>query len=524
MSIKLSPLFSDGMVLQRGTVITVRGFCNPDETVSVCFAGTSSSAKADGDGAFTCELGSFTASCEPRELEVSTSNGETLTVHDVLVGDVWLCSGQSNMEMTFGHTNHFYPEELTKTNTLIRQFRVPQVYNFREASDEFGLNDCKWELFNPDTAPGFMSVGYFFAKKLHERYDVPVGLFAAAVGGTPVSAWLNADMLADLGLTEELEELGKCKDEKYIEETESEHAAYVADYHKRLDEADAGLRENWESPDYDDSDWDEIPFTDYVEHGSGAYWYRRTLEIPAEMQGQQATIFLGTAIDMDDVYINGQKLGTTYYRYPPREYSFTLPHDSKLVIAIRLLCFNGYGGFTEGKNYFIATDKRVIDIGGGAWKHRLGTGIENQKPQTIFNYKPTGMYNGVLMPLSKYCIKGIIWYQGESDTGNPERYAEKLTALIKDWRRLFGADTPFIQTQLVHYALTGKTDWNPLREQQKRVLTLSDTGLALTYDLGEANDLHPQNKRDVGERLARIALRLAYGEVLPPNQFEMYML
>jgi sialate O-acetylesterase len=528
MSLKLSKLFTDGMVLQRDAEIILRGFCEPNEFATASFGGKTATAKADENGFWSVSLGELEVNSEPQSLSV-TSHGETLKVRDVLVGDVWVCGGQSNMELALNRTCHNYPGELCAENPLIRQFKVPQVYNFNEPADEFALDNCNWERFTPEAAQNFTAVGYFFAKKLTEKYKIPIGLLNTAVGGTPVAAWLSRKMLEDLGLTEELAEAEKCKNAQYIEQTLREEEAYTSDYHKRLREADEGSRQGWKRADFDDSEWEKIPLCKDADKGTGVYWYRKTLEIPEEMQGKEATIFLGAAVDMDEVFINGEKLGVTYYRYPPREYKFTLPQQSELVLAVRLLCFGGFGGFCEGKNYFIATETRTLDIGGD-WKRRFGTAFEDYKPpQTFFQYRPTGVYNGMISPLLNFAVKGFLWYQGESDAGNPARYAEKLTALINGWRAAWAGcknakTAPFIQTQLAYWAFTGGTDWDLLREQQKSCLALPCTGLAAAYDLGEYNDLHPQNKRDIGERLARLAMRLAYGEKTPPNVFEMYHL
>ncbi|MCL2638414.1 MAG: sialate O-acetylesterase [Oscillospiraceae bacterium] len=525
--IKLSRLFSDNMILQRNAEIIMRGFSAPNEFATVNFAGKTASAKADDKGFWSVSLGEFAANSEPQSI-IITSGGETLEIRNVLIGDIWVCGGQSNMELALNRTCHNFPDELAITNPLIRQFKVPQVYNFDAPADEFSLANCGcgWEHFCPENAQNFTAVGYFFAKKLTEKYGVPVGLLNTAVGGTPVAAWMSREMLEELGLKEELAEAEKCKDKQYIEQTLKDEDANTTDYHSRLWKADPGCQEKWRSADFDDSDWEEIPLCKDVDKGTGTYWYRKTVEIPEELRGQEATIFLGLAVDMDEVFINGEKLGATYYRYPPREYKFTLPQEKSLTIVVRLLCFNGFGGFTAGKNYFIATETRTIDIG-GAWKRRHGTEFESPKPMAFFQYKPTGVYNGMISPLFNYAMKGIIWYQGESDAWNYTRYAEKLTAVINGWREAWATvkdekTAPFIQTQLVYYALTGDTDWDLIREQQKKCLALPCTGLAGGYDLGEYNDLHPQNKRDVGERLARLAMRLAYGEKMPPNVFEMY--
>jgi sialate O-acetylesterase len=519
--IKLSPLFSDGMVLQRNADIKISGLSAPGDIVGITFRGERFTAEADEGGAWACRTGKFPETAEPCEMTVVSKEGEVV-IRDVLVGDVWLCSGQSNMELTLDRVRHNYPRELTATDPLIRQLKVPQVYNFDAPVAERGLSDCAWESFNPATAPGFTAAGYFFAKNLRGRYKIPIGLFACAVGGTPVAAWMSRDMLESLNLSGDLDEAVECQSPGYVEKILSDYDLYERDYHKRLNEADEGLRQGFMNAKYDCSGWEEVSLCAPVEK-SGSYWYRKTVEIPESLSGKEAAIFLGTAVDMDEVFINGGKIGATHYRYPPREYKFVLP-EGKMTIAVRLLCFNGSGGFTAGKNYFIAAETKTINVG-GAWKRRLGAPFEPKKPQTFFAYKPTGLFNGMISPLSNYAVKGVIWYQGESDAGEPSRYGEKLTAVIKGWRELWGIeDMPFLITQPAYYGYTGNADWEILRERQKLCLSLPNTGLAAAYDLGEHNDLHPQNKRDIGERLARLASRVAYGERLPPNMFEMYNL
>ncbi|MCL2108585.1 MAG: hypothetical protein FWH20_04475 [Oscillospiraceae bacterium] len=517
--IKLPPFFSDNLVFQRDVDIKIFGLAEPTTAVTISFCGKEYTATSDDGGNWLCNLGRFPANSTPADMQIA-SGGETCAIHNILIGDVWLCTGQSNMELCLNRTAHNYPDEMTASNPLIRQLKVPQVYDFNGAIPPENMQSCAWETFTPDTAPNFTAAGYFFAKYLTAKYKIPVGLIASAVGGTPVAAWMDRDMLKNF--PDDLAEADTCKDTELIQKTLQDYEIYTADYHKQLAAADLGLKERWAGADYDDSsgEWETIPLCKPVQGGAGAIWYRKTIDIPETLWGKSAIIFLGTCIDMDEVYINGEKLGATYYRYPPREYNFTLPSD-KLTIAIRLLCFGDTGGgFTPGKNYFIATNQSTINIGGD-WKRRRGAVYEPQKPQTFFQYKPTGLFNGMIMPLADYAIRGVIWYQGESDAGNPARYAEKLTAMIEGWRKLRNcADLPFIQTQLTHW--DGGPNWDDLREQQKLCLTLPNTGLALAYDLGEHNDLHPLNKRDIGERLARIAMRVAYGEDLPPNAFEMY--
>lgn len=521
MTLRFSPLFTDNMVLQRNADVKIRGHAEPNAEVKVTFHKNEYSAKADENGEWAVNAGKFRESRTPLKM-TAASGGDIVAVENILIGDVWLCAGQSNMEMTLDRARHNTPDEMYRHDNFIRQFKLPQIYKFDGPLKDFPENTDGWKEFSPDNAPVFTAAGYFFAKTLRSRYNLPIGLLSSAVGGTPIVAWMSRDMLKNF--PEELDVADKCRDSAYVEKTIRDYEEYEREYSERLNAADEGLKQNWHKFDLNDNDWEEVPLCAPAAE-SGAYWYRKTVDLPAGLRGKEATIFLGTAADMDEVYINGQKIGETYYRYPPREYRFTLPESDKLNITIRLLVFNGNGGYTLGKNYFIATDKRVIDIG-GSWKRKVGALFKNRNgeahPQVFFSYKPTGLYNGVISPLADFAIKGVIWYQGESDSGSHERYDEKTRLLIGGLREIWGENLPFLTTQLAYYEDPYGADWNLIRGKQKDCLDLPNTGLAAAYDLGEHNDLHPLNKRDVGERLARLAMRIAYGETLPPNPFEMY--
>jgi len=512
MTLKFSPPFSDNAVLQRNKAIIFRGKAKPGANVKLAFHNREFETAADKNGEWQVNAGEYRESRVPLTL-TAYSESETASVNNLLIGDVWLCSGQSNMEFTLGGARYNYPGELGGYDNFIRQVFIPQNYNFKEA--EKTLPDCCWNVFSPETAPDFTAVGYFFAKNLRERYNVPIGLIAAAVGGVPIAAFMSRDMLKDF--PDDLAEADKCADSDYVSRTIGEYAAYEQDYADRLDAADDGLKQGWHKADYDDSDWEEADLFAPVS-GSGAHWYRKTIDLPQSASGE-AALFLGTAIDMDVVYVNGVKIGETFHRYAPREYYFRLPDCQKLSVAVRLQCYEGGGGFTSGKNCFLAAAKQTVDLVGN-WKRRTGVLFENREKQTFFQYKPTGLFNGMIMPLTGYPISGVIWYQGESDAWTPTRYAEKTRQLINGWRELRGDNTlPFLMTQLAYWE---EGDWDLLRRQQKLCLDLPNTGLAAAYDLGECNDLHPLNKRDIGERLARLAARIAYGEDLPVNPFEMY--
>jgi sialate O-acetylesterase len=251
--------------------------------------------------------------------------------------------------------------------------------------------------------------------------------------------------------------------------------------------------------------------------GTGSVWLRKTLAIPPELAGKPATLFLGTVIDWDMVYVNGEAVGNTTYRYPPREYAIPSLPNGRCVITVRVISKDG-GCFTPGKQYLLSTGEGSFNLN-GVWRFRRGGQGSPLEPETSFHYKPTGLYNGMIAPLAKFAIKAALWYQGESDAGNPDRYAEKFDILVRTWRAAWGYDFPFLFVELPYWE--GGPDWSLLRYQQWLSLEIPKTAMAAAFDLGEHNDLHPQNKQMVGDRLARCAMRLVYGEKMMISPFEI---
>jgi sialate O-acetylesterase len=504
MSVQLSRLITCGMVLQRNSQVNIWG--TADEAVTVTFLEKEYHAIPNAAGHWTAALNGL-----------QPGGPFTLTINDIVlsnvyVGDVFLCSGQSNMQIPMRRVKHMYPEELQSPNPSIRQFTVPQRYNFHAPQCE--LEGGCWAGASPETIEEFSAVGYFFAKRLYERYHIPIGLILSAIGGTPIHAWMSQESLA--GFPELIREADLCADDDYVARVQAQDASNAQRFFGEIDTADPGLYEKWYSPAYDDSGWEQCPLlTPWT--GTGSVWLRKSIVIPPELAGKPATLFLGTVTDWDMVYVNGEAVGNTTYRYPPREYAIPSLPEGRCVITARVISKDG-GCFTPGKQYLLSTEAGSFNLN-DIWRFRSGVKGAPLEPETAFHYKPTGLYHGMIAPLVRYAIKASLWYQGESDAGNPDRYAEKFNLLVRTWRAAWGYDFPFLFVELPHWE--GGPDWVRLRHQQWLSLEIPKTAMAAAFDLGEHNDLHPQNKQTVGGRLARCAMRLAYGEEMMPSPFEI---
>ncbi len=506
MSVRLSPLFSDGMVLQRDMPVQVWG--ESDGPVTVSLLGNTASAAPDAGGHWRAELppmgpgGPFTMAVND------------IRINGVYVGDVWLCSGQSNMELPMRRLKHVYPEEMeTADNPAIRQFAVPIRTGFHGPQR---LEGGAWCGVTPQNIENFSGVGYFFAKRLYERYRVPVGIILCAVGGATIHAWMGRDTLK--GYPDLLEEADRFADDGYVSGVLGENAAGQQAFFAAVDACDPGLKGRWFEPEYDDSAWEERDLLEPFP-GTGSVWLRRTVDIPKELDGMPATLFLGSVIDWDMAWVNGMAAGNTTYRYPPREYPVASLRAERNVVAVRVIRRDG-GCFTKGKQYLMSTTRGSFDLS-GAWKRKKG-GTALPPPAEVAFYRPgTGLYNAMLAPLIGYAVKGALWYQGESDAGSPAGYADKMEALIRSWRAAWGYDFPFLFVELAHWE--GGANWHLLRAQQRKALRVPRSAMAAAYDLGEDNDLHPLNKQAVGDRLARCARRVAYGETMPPSPYEIFL-
>lgn len=509
--VKLPALVSDGMILQRNQKLKIWGYADVGEKVNVKFLNKTYSATADNNGNWNIMLPELKAGGP----FVMTIND--ITLKDILIGDVWVASGQSNMELPMRRLKPLYGEEMkTVNNQNIRFFTVPQKYNFKTPQND--LDGGKWEAADPQTILNFSGVAYFFAKNLNEKNKVPVGIIHTSLGGSPVQAWMDANSLKNY--PEYLQEAEKWKNDDLIKSTESGEQALSRAWYAELDQRDIGLQQHWENFDLDDSSWKtmNVPGSWEDQEGpfEGSVWLRKEITLPKGSAGKTAFLNLGRIKDADVTYINGVKVGNVTYEYPPRWYDIPsgILKEGKNIIAVRITNGSGKGQFIADKPYYLEIGGQKIDLK-GTWKYKIGAKMEKMAPgQTFIRWKPTGLYNSMIHPLINYKVKGFLWYQGESNTGKPKEYGDLLTTMIHDWRSKWNKkDAPFLIVQLANFmeakSQPVESNWAELRDQQRKVsLTVPQTGLAVIIDAGEWNDIHPLDKKTVGDRLALQALKI----------------
>lgn len=519
--IRLPYLISDGMVLQREKRIKIWGEAKPESDITVVFCEKKYSVTTDRNGKWEIALSDLEAG-GPYEMVITCGDQEKV-IRDILVGDVWVLGGQSNMELPVARTLDLFEEEIKVADCSgIRKFSVPMTYNFHGPQEE--LSEGSWTCVTPETVYDFSAVGYFFAKKLYEAYHIPVGLIQTAVGGTPAEAWMSEKSLIQFERFQEM--LSLCKNDAYVDGIKEKEEKQNAQWYEDLNAKEPGFQDAkgyWYSETYDDRDWKEMILPrsfrgTELENYKGSVWFRKEFIIPEGLEVEEAKLLLGTIIDGDETYLNGVLIGSTGYQYPPRRYKIPakLLKPGKNVLAVRVIITQNIGAFVTDMPYFIKINNERIPMD-GTWKYRIGASNKAQEPLTFFQYKPTGVYNSMIYPLRNYAIQGVLWYQGESNTGHPEDYAELFKTVIKDWRSTFDSgEFPFLYVQLANYCPwrmePEESGWARVREHQRRTLSVANTGMAVIYDVGEYNDLHPQDKKTVGERLALWAMKMVYGE------------
>ena len=516
-----NPLFCDNAVLQQGMQVPVWGTARPGERVTVEFAGQTVATKADSTGNWLVRLKTLKAG-GPYTLTISGKNKIVCT--NVLVGEVWICSGQSNMERQLGLRNGQKPiadwetEVINAKYPAIRQFYVPQVKSFTPLQTARG----SWAVCSPETVTNFTAVGYFFGRDLYRARHVPIGLIHSSWGGTAAEAWVSEVTISQLpDFASALAQLKQLVANP-AEARRATRALQDAWYAK----VDPGSKSSaaWSAADLDTSSWKTMKLPAFWEevgypNFDGVFWFRRAFDLPETWDGTDVELHLGAIDDNDTTWVNGSEVGATIGWNVPRVYRIpgSSLNRSNNVIAVRVLDTGAGGGLWGGDDpmrMIVTTGQKLSIPLTGTWLcQRSVSLLDVGWPPTDYSQSPSApdvLYNGMITPLVPYAIRGVIWYQGESNVGRERQYRTLFPALIADWRQTWSeGEFPFLFVQLAPY----KGNTPELREAQ--LLTVqhtTNTAMAVTVDCGDADDVHPAHKQPVGARLALAARALAYGE------------
>lgn len=518
--VRLPRIVRDSMVLQRDAKVKVWGWASKGEKVTVTFAGKKYKATTGAAGKWLVTLAPIKAG-GPYTMNIDATNH--ITLKDILIGDVWFCSGQSNMVHQMKLHNVLYEKDIAEANfPQIRHFWVPNLTNLQ--APQADLPGGNWKSANPVSVNEFSAVAYFFAKQLYEKYKVPIGLINASWGGVPIETWISEDGFKDFPNI--LAILQKNKDTAYINNLNGR--ASIGSTNSLPQDKGLTATIPWFSPSYVPKGWRPINIPGYWEDQGikdldGVVWYRKEINIPASMTTNPAKVFLGRIVDADALYVNGKQVGSTGYMYPQRRYALPVGtlKPGKNLFVIRVTNNSGKGGFVPDKPYQLIAGNDTIDLK-GYWDYKVGQVNIPQKGSgsgggiTAQN-QPAALYNAMAAPFINYAVKGFLWYQGESNTGRADEYARLQPAMIADWRNKWQQpNAPFLFVQLpgsmeMNYLPT-ESQWATFREAQSKSVAVPNTAMAVAIDLGEWNDIHPDRKKEVGERLALAAQQLVYKE------------
>jgi sialate O-acetylesterase len=513
--IRLPKLISNGMVLQRHRPLHIWGWASPGETVQVAFNNKQYKTTTATDGKWQLQLPAMKAG-GPYTMQLTASN--RITIKDILIGDVWLCSGQSNMELEMVRLKYKYAKEIAEANNpFIRQFLVPDVYDFNQQHTD--LDKGEWLAATPKNVLQFSGVAYFFAKALYSKHKIPIGLINASLGGSPAEAWISEDAVK--AFPEYYQELQAFKSKTYIDSIETNQQKAIGQWYQQLNAKDTGLQQNWKHTN-NTQNWQSMQVPGYWANTptgqvNGVVWFRKTFQTPAAMAGKAAKVELGRIVDADSVFINGVYVGNTTYQYPPRRYEFAegILKAGDNTIVVRVVNNGGRGGFVLDKRYELTTATDTVNLS-GTWQYKVGAVMPPTPSQTFIRWKPVGLYNAMVAPLTRYPIKGVIWYQGEANTKKPGEYTALMKTLITSWRNTWQQQFPFLFVQLANFMEARpqptESSWAATRQAQFNTLKVPNTGMAVITDIGDWNDIHPENKKDVGHRLSLLARKLAYKE------------
>lgn len=508
--IKVPHFFSDHMVLQQNEPITMYGKAHAGETIAAFFNDETLHTKADSNGDWSV---TFKATKAGGPFEMTLKGTNTLKFTDVYVGEVWFCSGQSNMGWKLENSVNGQ-EELAHANyEKIKLFTAPRNMSHTE---EYDVLKGTWETCTSETAEGFSAVAYFFGRHLYKTYQVPIGLINSSWGGTNIEAWMDATLFKDH--PKHLETIAKMKTLDMVNLISAYNKANKQ-YGVDLDKADLGMPAHWESPTTDYSDWKTFQLPSLwrdtkLEQTYGVVWVTKEINLNASDIASDIQLSIGRVDNEDITYVNGQEVGASTSKDLDRVYTIpkSLLKTGKNRITIRTKNLGDLGGFRGAESdLYLKTATQTYALVGD-WCYKVGTPHVAEPPAREHpkNY-PSSLFNSMVHPFYGYNIKGVIWYQGESNTKNPEEYAKFFPEMIKDWRKGWNKNIPFLFVQLANYANQGNRE-AAIREAQTAALKLDNTAMVVTLDIGEDANVHFANKQDVGKRLAMAAQNLAYNE------------
>lgn len=523
--VSLPALFSNHAVLQKTAQVPIWGKAAPGENVSVTLGDAHGSAAADASGKWVVKLDLSASGPGPFKLEVSGSN--KLSVEDVLVGEVWVCSGQSNMEFNLQAATGAEQEIAASANPQLRHFKVKTTASEKPEEAVAG----QWVVAAPATSAQFTAVGYFFGKRIQKELSTPVGLINSSWGGTCVEAWTRAEAMdADADL-----KAGKDKARKDYADS-LQYATLYREWMKKYDREDRrqGAADLFAGTEVNTADWKTVTMPELFGKvglpDSGAVWIRRQINVSPETAGHNIDLFLADIRDFNEVYWNGRKIGESDTSATERRYSvrFNYVTAGEATLAIRIFHPAGGAGIAPGPIRFKASTGQVL---AGEWKAKAEYELPALSAEALkeFPVRATSkwgaqnvagyLYNGMIAPLIPYAMRGVVWYQCEANWDRGYQYRTAFPLMIRDWRAQWAlGDFPFYFCQEAnigpHPSKPGDDLHAELREAQTRTLELPKTGQAILIDIGEEGNIHPGNKQDVGDRLARIALAQTYGKTV----------
>ncbi len=494
MSIKLPAIISSGMVIEK--VARIWGYSCGEKIINIEFKGKNYSVVPSNE---YWEVNIYSENYGgPYLMKIND-----IVLNNIYIGKVFCASGQSNMELPISRVRIKYNNQLKSVdNKKLRIFTVEKNYKFYNPEE---LYTGKWEYVSDKNIDNMFATSYFFGKKYQEYENIPIGIINTAAGGSKIQSWLKEDDIKKY--SDDYDLLKKCQQKNYVNNTIKYEEVRRNNWHKEMDKKDIGISKIFTNKSYDYSKWGTRELTEEfnkdLDSFTGVIWFKKSFYL--DKVREDCTLFLGTIKDSDIAYVNGIKVGETPYQYPPRIYK--IPKEvlcvGENIITIRVVIYNNIGGFTKDKDYKIVMDNNKEINLNGIWFYHIGTTMDTLTPDTFFFGYPTGLYNAMLYPVLKYTLTGFLWYQGESNTNAPYNYDELLEVFLKELYNWQGKGLPFALVQLPNFdAKEDNYKWHILREKQKSILQYKNCGLVVTLGMGEDNDLHPLNKKDVGESLA----------------------